>query len=123
MKTLNPKAAANYLAKKCPDIRNEIMKLSKAQNFAGVMQAVVNYLRTLLADAKLKVIGREIGFVGKVYQRGSDYVKDIIENLFVRSFKGIQKRCTSEEWTYLYPKIPADFRKIYLEQNTTQLKD
>ena len=121
MRILNSEAAAEYLANKCPQIRTEIKRLSQAKNFAGVMQAIVNYLRVLLANAKLKVISREIGFVGTVYQWGDDYAKDIIENLFVRSFKSIQRRCTSEEWIYLYPRIPADFRKIYLIQNTTQL--
>lgn len=116
MSKLNKTRASRYLAAHYPEIKQEIHTLSCNQNFAGVLQAIVNYLRVLLTRAEIKTISRLIRFVGWVYLRGDQYIKYIIENLFVRSFEGIRKRCTSQQWQFLFQNLPQPFKKVYTIQ-------
>lgn len=117
MSTLNPPKASRYLSAHYPEIKEEIDSLSSDQNFAGVLQAVVNYLNHLRANAAIRTMSRLIRFVGWLYCRGDQYIKYLIENLFVRSFAGIRKRCTPQQWHFLYKKFPKPFKEIYIVQN------
>lgn len=121
MSKLNKSRASHYLAIRYPEIKDEIYKLSFHQNFAGVLQAIVNYLKDLISQEKIKTTSRLIRTVGWVYFRGDQYMKDIIEHLFVRSLEGIRKRCTAEQWNFLFKRFPIPFRRIYLIQYKNNL--
>lgn len=118
---VNPARAAHYLAAHYPQIKEEIYTLSKNENFAGVLQAIVNYLRMLLTNSEIRKISRLIKFVGCLYPKGNEYIKYIIENLFVRSFEGIRKRSTPQQWQFLFQNFPPPFKNIYLLQNENNL--
>lgn len=117
MSTKNEKEAAYYLAAHFPKIKSEIYTLSAKQNFAGVMQAVVNYLRQLSEASETKAMSRAIKFVGWVFRRGNPYIKDIISNLFVRSLDGILRRTGAEGSILIFQKLPTAFKRIYQQQH------
>ncbi|PTT20268.1 hypothetical protein DBR28_20910, partial [Chryseobacterium sp. HMWF028] len=56
MQTINQKIAVEYLKFFYPPLRNEITQLSVQDNFAGIMQATVNYLKNLLQESKINII-------------------------------------------------------------------
>ncbi|ADY52142.1 MULTISPECIES: DUF7674 family protein [Bacteroidota] len=114
---INEDRAAVYLAEHHKEISNEIRELSAHKNFAGILQAVVNLIRCLLEKGEFTKITRHIRYIGWIYQRGNDYIRYIIENLFVRSFEGIRRRCSPNQWQQLYTEIPKPFQVVYLTQN------
>lgn len=114
---VNEDKAAVYLAVHHKEISDEIKKLSSGKNFAGVLQAVVNQLRSLLERGEFTKITRHIKYIGWIYNVGNEYIKYIIENLFVRSLEGIRKKCSPEQWQRLYTDIPKSFQAIYRAQN------
>jgi len=116
MQTINQKMAVEYLKFFYPPIRSEITQLSKQNNFAGVMQATINYLKDLLLESKINIIGHHIKLMEFIYEKGNSYVKDMIENLFVRSFESFKKHTKTQYWNDLYNYMPVKFQEIYVEQ-------
>ncbi|NQD71600.1 hypothetical protein HP439_12795 [Sphingobacterium shayense] len=121
MNNINENAASFYLAYHYGEIKEEISKLSDHKNFAGIFQAIVNHINLLLSKGQIEKIGTKIKFIGWLYKRGNVYVKEIIENLFVRSFAGMKRRCTAEQWIYIYQLIPSNLKSIYELQNNNYL--
>ncbi|WP_312191814.1 hypothetical protein [Sphingobacterium sp.] len=121
MKKINEQSAGQYLADHYGEIKEEINHLSSHRNIAGIFQAIVNHSNYLLANGQIEKIGIRLKYIGWLYKRGNEQVCDLIENLFVRSFRGMKRRCTSEQWIYMYQHIPKNLKQIYLLQNTNSL--
>lgn len=116
MQTINKKIAVEYLKFFYPPLRGEIVQLSKQNNFAGVIQATINYLKDLLLESKINIIGHHIKLMEGIYRNADSYVKDMIENLFVRSFGSFKKHTKVQQWNILYNYMPLKFQEIYVEQ-------
>lgn len=113
---INRNKAAKYFANYYPEIKEEIRFLSLRKNFAGIIQSIINYLFHLLEQSKQIMVVSKIKEMGWLYTRGNNDVKDLIENLFVRSFRAMQKRCSPAEWNFLLEKCPIAFQNIYQNQ-------
>lgn len=116
MKTINQKIAIEYLKFFYAPLRNEITQLSVQDNFAGAIQATINYLKKLLLESKVNIIAHHIKLMDMIYKIGDFYVKQIIENLFVRSFESFKKHAKIAHWKLLYQYMPVSFQLIYNEQ-------
>lgn len=116
MQTINQKIASEYLKFFYPPLRTEITQLSSQDNFAGIMQATINYLKKLLHEAKVNIIAHHIKLMEMIYKGGDSYVKDMIENLFVRSFESFKKHAKISHWKLLYQYMPVTFQVIYNDQ-------
>lgn len=116
MQTINQKIAVEYLKFFYPPLRNEITQLSVQDNFAGIMQATVNYLKNLLLESKINIIAHHIKLMDWLYRNGNSYVRTMIENLFVRSFESFKKHAKIQHWKLLYQYMPVSFQIIYNEQ-------
>ena len=113
---INRNKAAKYFANYYPEIKEEIRFLSLRKNFAGIIQSIINYLFHLLEQSKQIIVVSKIKEMGWLYTRGNNEVKDLIENLFVRSFRAMQKRCSPKDWNFLLEKCPIAFQNIYQNQ-------
>ena len=113
---INRNKAAKYFANYYPEIKEEIRFLSLRKNFAGIIQSIINYLFHLLEQSKQIIVVSKIKEMGWLYTRGNNDVKDLIENLFVRSFRAMQKRCSPAEWNFILEKCPIAFQNIYQNQ-------
>lgn len=116
MQTINQKIAIDYLKFFYPPIRNEITQLSTQNNFAGVIQATVNYLRDLLQESRISIIGHHVKLMELIYKKGNSYVKEMIENLFIRSLGSFKKHSKSQHWNMIYQYMPLQFQEVYHEQ-------
>ncbi|WP_422663633.1 DUF7674 family protein [Sphingobacterium sp. UBA3549] len=94
------------------EIRSEINFLLRKHNFAGVLQAVINHLRHLITVRSTDKICQHIEFLGTIYGHGNQYVKYILENLFVRSLGGLQRISTVHTWTLIEARLPVTFLEI-----------
>ncbi|SJN46846.1 hypothetical protein [Sphingobacterium sp. JB170] len=121
MDKLSENRASAYLAFHYGDIKEEINKLSTRKNFAGILQAIVNHINILLTNGQAEKIGVRIKIIGCLYKRGNEYVQYLVENLFVRSFTGMKRRCTAEQWAYVYQTIPKNLKNIYQLQTKNNL--
>ncbi len=121
MDKINENNAGVYLAFHYGEIKEEINQLSTRKNFAGMFQAIVNHINLSLTIGQTEKIGIRIKLVGWLYKRGNEYVQYIIENLFVRSFEGMKKRCSAEQWNNLYRIIPNNLKDIYQLQTKNYL--
>lgn len=118
MQTINPKIAAEYIKFFYPPLRPEITKLSVQDNFAGIIQATINYLKNLLLESKINIIAHHIKLMESIYRNGNSYVREMIENLFVRSFESFKKNTKINHWKRLYQYMPVSFQEIYDHQRT-----
>ncbi|MEN4762397.1 hypothetical protein ABEG63_18860 [Chryseobacterium sp. C39-AII1] len=116
MQTINQKIAIEYLKFFYAPLRGEISQLSVQDNFPGVIQATVNYLKKLLLEAKVSIIAHHIKLMDMIYKGGDSYVKGMIENLFVRSFESFKKHAKIQHWKLLYQYMPISFQIIYNDQ-------
>ena len=116
MQTINKKIAVEYLKFFYPPLRNEITQMSVQDNFAGIMQATVNYLKNLLQESKISIIAHHLKLMDSIYKNGDSYVRTMIENLFVRSFESFKKHAKIQHWKLLYQYMPVSFQIIYNEQ-------
>ncbi|WP_336717647.1 DUF7674 family protein [Chryseobacterium mucoviscidosis] len=116
MQTIDQKIASEYLKFFYPPLRTEITQLSSQDNFAGIMQATINYLKKLLHESKVNIIAHHIKLMEMIYKGGDSYVKDMIENLFVRSFESFKKHAKISHWKLLYQYMPVTFQVIYNDQ-------
>jgi hypothetical protein len=116
MQTIDQKTATEYLKFFYAPLRSEIIRLSVQDNFAGIIQSTINYLKSLLQEAKVNIIAHHIMLMEMIYKSGDSYVKDMIENLFVRSFKSFKKRAKIAHWKLLYRYMPVTFQTIYNDQ-------
>lgn len=114
--TINQNLAVEYLKFFYPPLRNEITQLSVQDNFAGIIQATINYLKTLLQESKINIIAHHIKLMDLIYKVGDSYVKDIIENIFVRSFESFKKHTKIQHWKLIYQHMPVNFQVIYNDQ-------
>lgn len=116
MKTINQRIATEYLKFFYPPLRNEINQLSAQGNFAGIIQATINYLKDLLQESKINLIAHHIKLMDWIYRNGNSYVRAMIENLFVRSFESFKKHAKIQHWKLLYEYMPVSFQLIYNDQ-------
>ncbi|ULT23706.1 hypothetical protein KUH03_31835 [Sphingobacterium sp. E70] len=47
----------------------------------------LNHINYLLSNGQIEKIGNRLKYMGWLYRRGNEQVRNIIENLFVRSFR------------------------------------
>jgi hypothetical protein len=116
MQKINQKIAVEYLKFFYPRLRTEIAQLSIQDNFAGVIQSTVNYLKNLLMESRINIISHHIKLMDMIYKNGDSYVRDMIENLFVRSFESFKKHAKIQHWKLLYQYMPLNFQLIYNDQ-------
>ncbi|MFL9833867.1 DUF7674 family protein [Chryseobacterium terrae] len=116
-KEINENGAIEHLKVFYPTLQQEIGQLSAQNNFAGVIQATVNHLKNLLQQSKINIVNHNIKMMDWLYRNGTQNVKQIIENLFVRSFRSFKKQTDIHQWNVLYQYMPVSFQKIYVKQS------
>lgn len=115
-KVINENRAIKHLKVFYPSLQNEIEQLSAQNNFAGIIQTTIDYLKNLLHQSKIDIVNRNIKKMGWLYRNGTNTVKQMIENLFVRSFRSFKKQTDIHQWNILYQYMPVSFQKIYIKQ-------
>ncbi|SUX48569.1 DUF7674 family protein [Chryseobacterium indoltheticum] len=115
-KVINEDGAIEHLKVFYPTLQQEIVQLSAQNNFAGAIQATINHMKNLLQESKINIVNHNIKMMGWLYINGTQTVKQIIENLFVRSFTSFKKQTDTHQWNILYQYMPVSFQRIYVKQ-------
>lgn len=113
---INRFTAVEYLKVFFPSVRREIVTLSEQNNFPGVMQVMIDDMKTDTQKSNVQKINISIKRMYWIYKNGNSYIRYIIENLFIRSFSSLRKNLKPQQWRFLYQEIPNDFRNVYSEQ-------
>lgn len=116
-KKMNEEQAALYIALHHQEIGNEIQVLSSHKNFAGILQVVLNRMKSLLERNKLQKAIRLIKNIARLYRKANEKVTNLIENMIILSFSRIAQRCSTKEWQILYANVPKSFKTVYCSQN------
>ena len=115
-KVINENGAIEHLKVFYPSLQKEIVQLSAQDNFAGIIQTTVDHLKNLLQESKINIVNHNIKMMDWLYRNGTQNVKQIIENLFVRSFRSFKKQTDTHQWNMLYQYMPVSFQQIYDDQ-------
>jgi len=115
-KVINESGAIEHLKVFYPSLQNEIVQLSAQNNFAGIIQTTVDHLKNLLKESKINIVNHNIKMMDWLYRNGTKTVKQMIENLFVRSFRSFKKQTDINQWNLLYQYMPLSFQRIYVKQ-------
>lgn len=117
MESINQRELPAIISTGIPEVKSEVARLTSRENIAGMLQIVVNFVRTRLMKQDVTRAGYCIRLIGRIHQRGNSSIKDIIENLFVRSFNGMERLCSPKEWKILQSKMPGNLQEAYDRQN------
>lgn len=104
--------ASYYLAGVLPEIDMQILRLAFRANFAGVLQAIINFQRKQLHMHRAEGVANAAYYVGIAYSRGNQSVRYLIENLFIRSLGKLSEHCSQQEWAYILNNIPDPFCQL-----------
>ena len=113
---MNEQQAAVYIGLHHKEISKEVEGLSAHNNFAGIIQAVLNLTKSLLEKRKLTKVIQLIKNIGRLYRRANENITNLIENIFIFSLTRISRRCSAKEWQLLYSEVPKPFKTVYLMQ-------
>ena len=119
MEKINQMEIRDIIISEIPEVKDEVSKLSSKDNIAGAMQIVVTFTRDMLKGHHLSKVHWCIALIGWVYGRGNEMVRDIIANIFVRSFNGMRNLCSQVEWQIIQEQMPANLYAVYVYQNRT----
>lgn len=108
---------AEIVQNEIPESKQEIEKLTQKDNVAGIVQILANLLKDLVRSKSWIRVKWVLMFTGWLYDRGENYIKDIIENIFVRALGSVNKMCTAREWGYIKQSTPVRIYRIYLSMN------
>lgn len=122
MKIIHPLEVPIMISRKIPEVQEEVGKLTSPDNIAGALQVVVNYIRALLHRHRFSKVQYCITLIDQIYGGGSPAVREIIEQLFIRSFDGMRKLCTQKEWLVLQSKMPLNLHAVYIHQQEEDIK-
>ncbi|SEL10089.1 DUF7674 family protein [Parapedobacter koreensis] len=117
METIRQEEFSLIIVSELPEVKNDVVSLCRKGNIAGVMQIVVNYMRDMVRGKQLDKVLRCMNLVGWMYGRGDSAVREIIANVFVRSFNGLHNQCTNWEWERIREDMPANLYSVYTVQN------
>ncbi|MEH6309024.1 hypothetical protein RYH73_25460 [Olivibacter sp. CPCC 100613] len=116
MKKISSDDMFQIIAAELPEATEEIQKPSTRENLAALLQGVVNYLRDRLAMHEIGKVRYTMAFMGWVYTTSDEKVRDLVENLFIRSFNSLKRHCSKLEWEEIESSIPQRLFSIYLVQ-------
>lgn len=117
MYKINQTELPEIIAQEIPEVKNEIGKLSSKENIAATLQIVVTYTREMLTRHQVAKVNYCMALMGWIYSLGNEPIRDLIENLFVRSFNGMRSLCRPKEWNEIQSRIPTRLYTVYMAQN------
>lgn len=122
MKKLNEKLAVEHMKVFYPYMRNEITGFSADHNFGGILQILVDDLKDSMRKENILKILNSIKRMEFIYNRGNSYVRYMIENLFIRSFKSIRMKAKPQQWKIICQEMSESFLQIHkIQMNKDEL--
>jgi hypothetical protein len=118
MYKINQVELPEIIAQEIPEIKSEIGRLSSKENIAATLQVVVTYTREMLTRHQVAKVNYCMALMGWIYNLGNEPIRDLIENLFVRSFNGMRSLCRPNEWDQIQSRMPAKLYMVYKGQNS-----
>lgn len=118
MYKINQMELPEIIAQEIPEIKSEIGRLSSKENIAATLQIVVTYTREMLTRRQVAKVNYCMALMGWIYNLGNEPIRDLIENLFVRSFNGMRSLCLPNEWDQIQSRIPVKLYNVYMVQNS-----
>lgn len=117
---MDKKQASFFLMGKCTQISIQLGSLASKSNFAGILQALVNHFHSLIEKAEIPTMVNYLYMISRVYRKGDEETRFLVENLFLRAQHGIKRRCTGDQWQYYYEHMPLALRKAHsvINENT-----
>lgn len=117
MKKIKKSDLFQLISSEIPEVQEEVNRLSSRDNIAGAIQIVITFMKDMLHVHNLSRVSWSMMFMGWLYGRGDSRLKELIENLFVRSFNSMKRHCDPQEWYMVQKKMPFSLRKVYAYQN------
>lgn len=118
MKKICPGDMCRIIVSELPEVTKEIQKPSSMDNFAALLQGVVNYLRDRLSLHEIGKVRYTMAFMGWVYTASDEKARELVENLFIRSFGSLKRHCAKAEWEDIESSIPQRLYTVYIGQNS-----
>jgi len=113
--------ASFFLVQKCTQISTQLGALASKSNFAGILQAVINHFHSLIEKAEIPTMVNYLRTISRVYRKGDQETRFLVENMFLRAQQGIKNRCTGDQWQYYYGHMPLDLRTAHRLINNNTL--
>ncbi|MEC3874337.1 DUF7674 family protein [Chryseobacterium salviniae] len=113
MKKLNEKMAVELMKVFYPSIRNQISQMHTEHNFGGILQMLVEELKTSIASNHITKVITGINRMDYIYQKGNAYVRYMIERLFIKPFSSLKYSAHPQQWKLICQEMSDSFLFVY----------
>lgn len=111
---INQYEVAACLQDELPQVSRELPTLAALDIVANI-QGLTDYARSRATLMDLKEVRKCMLFAEKMYGKGNQYVRDVIENVFVFSFSTLLL-CDRRRKMQLQALIPLSLYSLYVQQ-------
>lgn len=111
---INQYEVAACLQDELPQVSRQLHPLAALDVVANI-QGLTDYARSKASLMDLKEVRRCMLFAEKMYTRGNQYVRNVIENVFVFSFSTLLL-CEKKRKMQLQALIPLSLYSLYVQQ-------
>lgn len=113
---INQYEVAACLKDELPQVSRTLPPLAALDVVANI-QVLTDYARSRATLMDLREVRKCMLFAEKMYSKGNQYVRDVIENVFVFSFSTLFP-CDRRQKMQLQAMIPLSLYSIYVRQIT-----
>lgn len=116
MKAIEKASLAELITSEMPELKEEVNRLTLKENVGALVQIMVTFTKDLLRKRKWARVKWNMLFVGWLYERADASLKNMLENIYVRSFHSMEKLCGVQQWGQVYQHIPKSLLLVYQRQ-------
>lgn len=106
------KDITNYLVRRLPQFGEIMTELLQGENFAGMLQLLVNFQHQLLRKHCIAKTSQVIRWVAHIYHHAENNTQFLIVHLYLRAVGNFKERCAEKEWNYIRMTTSSNFLKL-----------
>jgi hypothetical protein len=113
---LNQYEVPGFIAGKLPEVRTELALANASTSAYQSIRVLTDYTKRMALEHDFKMVEKCMSLVQKLYEKGNNMVRNVIENVFIFSFSTLMSHCNSVEWRIVQSYMPTDLYSLYIQQ-------
>jgi hypothetical protein len=112
---LNQFELPTFIAGQLPQMGRDLCRPGTPMTAYQSVQALTDYTKRMALQHDFKMVGKCMGVVGKLYEKGNGLVRNAVENVFIYAFSSMMCSCNIVEWrviqSYMTPALYLEYIK------------
>ncbi len=113
---LTPFEVPAYIAGQLPQLNHDICRPGTPLTAYQSVQVLTDFTKRMALEHDFKMVGKCMGLMGRLYDKGNTVVRNAVENVFIFSFSSLMCTCNIVEWRIMQSYMPGDLYTLYVRQ-------